>query len=137
MKVYEIKREDVSVPQSLQETDPGIVERYVKLANGIMWECQEYGGYSLGFRNTIAVDLTVACYMLGLDVMDVVKDMIDLGVIFESDDDEMVSERFDRVLGYKHAFDWDWMIDPDDYTSYDEYPGYDDERMEILFKLVD
>lgn len=133
MKVYEIKREDVKV----RPDERFKAEDYAQLANGIVFGCQEYGDYSEGSRNTIAVDLTVACYMLGLDVMDVVYNLMSEDVISESDDDEYVRDRFERVLEYRYAYDWDWMIDPDRFVDYTNFPSYDEDALNVRFKLVD
>lgn len=137
MRVYKVRKEDAKVSQGELEERPSLIEDYVKLANGIVFGCQEYGDYSQGSRNTIAVDLTVACYMLGLDVMDVVEHLLYEEVINEGDDDEYVRDRFERVLGYRYAFDWDWMIDPDQFVDYTSYGSYDEGALSVRVELVD
>ena len=118
---------------------------YINLLNGIAYACQSYDEYSEGYRNTVAVDLTVGCYMLGLDAHEVLERFVIAGLIDPSKDDEAPVDRVNRVLDYRHKFDWDWMIDPDQYLhmakpyKFDDALRYEDgfsEEVKLFFKLV-
>lgn len=91
--------------------DKGDAKAYVELLNGISWTCQN-GGYRQGSRNTIAVDLTVAAYELGLDPFDMLEWFGNHGLILDDMDDEYPKARVNNVMRYAADFSWSWMIDP-------------------------
>lgn len=96
--------------------DEESVQDYVDVLNGIVFDCR-HGGFSVGYRNQVAVDLTVAAYMLGLDAINVLEWLTENGVIHLCDDDEDTYHRVETVLDYKRRFDWGYMIDPDYYVA--------------------
>lgn len=108
---------------------------YLDVLNGISWFCEHSSGYSEGYRNEIAVDLTVSCFMLGLEATEVLEVMIEEGLIDPKFDDENPWVRVDRVLNYADRFDWDYLLDPDTYLtiSYDR----DDSEMVVLFMFTE
>ena len=110
MEVIEIARDEVLA-------DEDSVQDYVDLLNGIVWECANNFGFDRGSRNTIAVDLTVGAYMLGLDPVDVLGKLVGNNVIHLSDDDEDTYARVRTVMDYSRRFSWEWMIDPDMYVD--------------------
>ena len=94
--------------------DADEVGKYIDVLNGIAWFCVEEG-YRPGYRNEIAVNLTVAADMLGFDVMSLLDEFVKAGLIDPDGDDEDTRHRFERVLDYANSFEtiaWDWMIDP-------------------------
>jgi len=95
--------------------DEDEAQDYVNVLNGIVVDCFKNAGFSVGYRNTIAVDLTVSAYMLGLDPIDVLDKLVELKVINPEDDDETTCDRVRTVMDYKDRFDWDYMIDPEQY----------------------
>lgn len=90
---------------------------YLSILNGIVYDCHQQNGFTEGCRNQVAVDLTVAAHMLGLDPEDVLKKLVDAKVIDLSKDDEDTFERVRRVMQYNDRFSWDYMIDPDAYLT--------------------
>lgn len=90
---------------------------YADVLNGISWDCQERHGFSVGYRNKVIVDLTVAAYRLALDPETVLDKMVERDVINPAADDEDTYNRLRTVLCYDESFCWDWMIDPDDYLE--------------------
>lgn len=96
--------------------DEDDVQDYVDVLNGIVHECM-LGNFREGYRNQVAVDLTVAAYMLGLDANDVLNKLIEESVINPLVDDEDTCRRVETVLDYRRRFDWDYMIDPEHYTE--------------------
>ena len=90
---------------------------YLSILNGIVLDCYQQNGFTEGYRNQIAVDLTVAANMLGLDPEDVLQKLVDAKVIDLSKDDEDTFERVRRVMQYSDRFSWDYMIDPDAYLT--------------------
>jgi hypothetical protein len=92
------------------------VKYYVDVLNGIVYECM-HGGFSVGHRNEVAVDLAVASYMLGLDAVKVLDWLVKEGVINPCDDDEDTYRRVETMLDYKNRFDWEYMIDPTYYME--------------------
>lgn len=106
---------------------------YLSILNGIVYDCHQQNGFTEGYRNQIAVDLTVAAHMLGLDPEDVLQKLVDAKVIDLSKDDEDTFERVRRVMQYSDRFSWDYMIDPDAYlTANMENDGTD---VPIMFVL--
>lgn len=91
---------------------------YVAMMNGIAKECHDHDFYCEGNRNWIAVDLTVGARMLGLDPFEVLDAFVKENLIDPNLDDEDTRDRIERVDGYDHAFDWDWMIEPDYFVGY-------------------
>lgn len=146
-KVVEIDRKFTKIPKEDLENNVNIIDEYVDLLNGIAYACQRFDEYSEGNRNTIAVDLTVACYMLGLvDVLRILDMFVKASLIDPARDDEDPESRVYRVLEYRYKFDWDWMIDPEQYLNiaktYKDTDGllrYEDsfnEVVKLFFKLV-
>ena len=109
---------------------------YINMMNGIAYACHEYAEYQEGFRNTVAVDLTVGSYMLGLDPLNVLDVFIKYGLIDPAMDDEAPNDRVKRVLLYSESFDWDWMINPEMYVGYVK-KFQQPEGIPVTFKLVD
>lgn len=129
MEVIEIARDKILA-------DEDSVQDYVDLLNGIVWECANNFGFDRGKRNTIAVDLTVAAYMLGLDPIGVLDKLIDRKVIHPSDDDEDTHVRVQTVMDYSRRFSWEWMIDPDMYVYVARINAIADNGiMPVRFKL--
>jgi hypothetical protein len=114
---------------------------YINMMNGIAYACHEYAEYQEGSRNTIAVDLTVGSYMLGLDPLNVLDVFIKYGLIDPVMDDEAPIDRVKRVLLYSESFDWDWMINPDSYVAlYVKFKPLMEppaKEIPVTFKLVD
>lgn len=150
-KVIKVDQTKVRIPKDDLINNINIIDEYVSLLNGISYACHRYDEYSEGYRNTIAVDLTVASYMLGLDAQEVLKEFVIRGLIDPLKDDEAPIARVDRVLNYRYKFDWDWMIDPDQYLLYDKFVKYAyedhdsrelryadgfDDTIKLLFKIV-
>ena len=90
---------------------------YLSILNGIIYDCYQQNGFTEGYRNQVAVDLTVAAHMLGLDPEDALQKLVDAKVIDLSKDDEDTFERVRRVMQYSDRFSWDYMIDPDAYLT--------------------
>lgn len=90
---------------------------YVDILNGIVYDCYQQDGFTEGCRNQIAVDLTVAAHMLGLDPMLLLRKLVDAKVIDPTKDDEDTFERVSRVMLYSDRFGWDYMIDPEAYLA--------------------
>lgn len=106
---------------------------YLSILNGIVYDCYQQNGFTEGYRNQVAVDLTVAAHMLGLSPEDVLQKLVDAKVIDLSKDDEDTFERVRRVMQYSDRFSWDYMIDPDAYlTANMENDGTD---VPIMFVL--
>lgn len=114
--------------------DKESIDDYVELLNGLVWDCNQYDGYKVGYRNTMALDLTVASYMLGLDPERVMSEFIKAGLIAKVMDDEDPMDRVKRALDYKDRFDWDYLIDPDDYMGY--APSTSESEYPIYFKVL-
>jgi hypothetical protein len=125
--------ETILVSKSSTLVDGDSSKNYVDVLNGIVWDCS-HGGFRSGYRNQVAVDLTVAAHMLGFDPNDVIdwltKDCI---VIDPSDDDEDTFDRIERIKGYSDSFSWEWMINPEYYQAigFDTYTR----DMPIRFEL--
>lgn len=110
------------------------IKGYLDVLNGIAYDCWHNHGFEQGWRNTIAVDLTVAAYELGLDPKKVLDEMVKENVICLFDDDEDTYVRISTVMDYKGRFSWSWMIDPDIYQGIGEEHTFD-ERMPVRFEL--
>ena len=82
-----------------------------------MWSCTHDDGFREGYRNTMIVDLTVSCSMLGIDELYVLRALNRASAIDYRDDDEDTEHRMSRVLEYQRSFDYDYMIDPDYYRD--------------------
>lgn len=95
--------------------DDQSAEDYVTLLNGIIDECYNREGYTEGTRNEVAVDLTVAAYMLGLEPLEVLDQLIEAKVIDPADDDDDPRDRVRIVKDYADRFSWDWMLNPEYY----------------------
>lgn len=108
---------------------------YADVLNGIVWDCVKNHGFERGWRNTIAVDLTVCSEMLGLDALDVLEKLIVNGVIDPKDDDEATCNRIRTVLDYKDRFSWDWMLDPDVYRDMARDHAYLFDEIPIVFHV--
>ena len=81
------------------------INDYIDLLNGIVYACHKFDEYKPGYRNTVAVDLTVGSYMLGLDALDVMNDFIIEGLIDRKGDDENPYSRVRRVLDYRYKWE--------------------------------
>lgn len=107
-------------------------QRYIYVLNGLSYHCQE-GGWRLGWRNEIAVDLTVSAYELGLDAVEVLNKFIDNGLIDPATDDQSTFGRVSTVLDYSWEFDWSWMIDPADWEKLGK--DHDNDELKLRFRL--
>ena len=125
----------IEVSRNNTRCDKDSVDDYVRLMNGISYACHRYDEYSEGYRNQVAVDFTVGCWMLGLDAIKVLRDFEFYRLIDPANDDEQPIDRIGRVLDYTDSFSWDWMIDPDSYLTYGDVDEYDD-YIKVFFKLV-
>lgn len=94
-----------------------MVQDYVDLLNGIVFDCLDHFAYTEGTRNEVAVDLTVASYMLGLDPEDTMRTLIKENVINPDNDDEDPMQRVRTIMDYADRFDWDWMLNPQYYVD--------------------
>ena len=129
--VIEVKTKEMIVDVD-QATD------YISMLNGIAYACHKYNEYQEGFRNTIAVDLTVGSYMLGLNPFDVLDAFVKYGLIDPLMDDEAPIKRVQRVMYYDESFSWDWMIDPDSYVAlYTKFFTAREKEIPVTFKLID
>ena len=145
-KVVEIDRKFTRIPKEDLENNVNIIDEYVDLLNGIAYACQRYDEYSEGSRNTVAVDLTVACYMLGLDALQILDMFVKASLIDPARDDQDPEGRVYRVLDYRYKFDWDWMIDPEQYLNIAKvykdrddslkYFATDNRIVKLFFELV-
>ena len=108
---------------------------YINMMNGIVYSCHEYDEYQEGYRNTIAVNITVGSYMLGLDALSVLEEFINAGLIDPNKDDEYPSDRIKRALFYNESFSWSWMINPETYVKFSK--SANSAELPLLFKLVD
>jgi hypothetical protein len=124
----------VEVESSKARCDVDSIVDYMALLNGLAYHCQHLSGYTEGNRNTIAVDLTVGCYMLGLDPLGVLETFENNELISESMDDEFPSTRVKTVLDYTDRFSWEWMIDADSFADLGR-EVYEDDQL-VMFKLV-
>ncbi len=128
--VIEVKTKEMIV-------DVDQADDYINMLNGIAYACHKYDEYQEGSRNTVAVDLTVGSYMLGLNPLDVLDAFIKNGLIDPLMDDEAPINRVQRVMWYDESFDWNWMINPDSYVAlYAKFPPQEKE-IPVTFKLVD
>lgn len=111
---------NVPLDETLCYDDRDDALRYLHVLEGIMWSCVHDHGFREGYRNTVIVDLTVSCSMLGIDELYVLSLLNNAGAIDYRDDDEDTEERMSRVLEYWRKFDYDYMIDPDHYRELGE-----------------
>lgn len=135
-KVIEVKKQDVRIDPKDEEVDPGIAQLYVDVLNGLARACDWIGEFREGHRNTVALDLTVSSYMLGLDPIRVLDKFVELKLIDPEDDDEDTYGRVYKAKEYWSAFDKDYMIDADTYARYASYASEEDEDTKLFFKLV-
>lgn len=112
--------------------DESEAQRYVYVLNGLSYHCQE-GGWRLGWRNEIAVNLTVSAWELGLDAIEVLNKFIDNGLINPLNDDQSTFARVNTVLDYISEFSWDWMIDAADWEKLGK--DHDNDELKLRFKL--
>lgn len=146
IKVVDIDRKFIRIPKEDLENNVNIIDEYVDLLNGIAYACQRYDEYSEGSRNTVAVDLTVACYMLGLNALQILDMFVKASLIDPARDDQDPKGRVYRVLDYRYKFDWDWMIDPEQYLNMPrtykdtdgliKYADGLDEVVKLFFRIV-
>lgn len=108
---------------------------YADVLNGIVWDCVKNHGFKRGWRNTIAVDLTVCSEMLGLDAVEVLNKLVFNDVIDPRDDDEGIGDRVKTVLDYKNRFSWDWMLDPDVYMDMARDHAHQLDDLPIVFHV--
>lgn len=134
-----VKKSNVRIYPKDEEADPGIAQWYVDVLNGLAYACYQYDEFSEGYRNTVALNLTVSSYMLGLDPIVVLDKFVELRLIDPKDDDEDTYGRVYKAEEYRYKFDKDYMIDTDTYTRYARYTRYaseEDEDTKLFFKLV-
>ena len=112
--------------------DESVAQRYVYVLNGLSYHCQE-GGWRLGWRNEIAVNLTVSAWELGLDAIEVLNKFIDNGLINPLNDDQSTFARVNTVLDYIYEFSWGWMIDAADWEKLGK--DHDNDELKLRFKL--
>lgn len=112
--------------------DEDEAKRYVDVLNGLSYHCQE-GGWRLGWRNEVIVNLTVSAYQLGLDAVEVLNKFIDNGLIDPATDDESTFARVSTVLDYSWRFDWGWMIDAAEWEKLGQ--KHDDDELKLRFSL--
>lgn len=110
------------------------VDDYINMMNGIALHCEMREGYSRGWRNEKAVDLTVGSYMLGLEPIEVLDKFREAKLIKDENDDENPADRVWTVYNYKYAFSWLWMIDPEFYMRFAEL--YQEDLDEPKLKFV-
>lgn len=127
MKYIKIQKSDALV-------DEDSIQDYIDILNSIAWFLEQ-DGYKEGWRNEIAVNLTVASYMLGLDPHDVLKELMSSNLIKDGDDDEDTVKRIDIVLDYKDRFEWGWMIDADWWSNHGLL-GRIDDMYTLKFELA-
>ena len=118
----------VSIDEVLCDHDTA--PQYAAVLNGIAWDCLHNHGFEQGWRNSVAVDLTVAATMLGLEPTEVLDKMVNEGIIDLGDDDEDTYQRVRTVEDYADRFDWDYMLHPDVYLSLGEI--HDDEQFVVV-----
>lgn len=126
--VYKVSKADAAVPDA-------VVGDYVQVLNGLAAKCAE-GGYDVGWRNDIIVDLTVAAYLLGVEPECVLDDFVYTDLIDCSDDDEDPYDRLARVLDYKPRYSWNWMIDAEWWRRVGEKAIEDGTYLPVRFELV-
>lgn len=114
--------------------EENIVDDYVAVLNGIAVCCHKYDEYQEGYRNQIAVDLTVAADMLCLDPYVVLEEFEKAGLIRDYNDDEDPETRVSRVMNYSTRFCWDYMISPYNYVSASKYL---DDECPLCFVIED
>ncbi len=129
MKTIEIALDKTLLPIKEKE----ITQSYVDVLNGLSFHCQN-DGWKQGFRNEIAVNLTVSAYLLGLDAVDILNEFIKAGIIDPSTDDQWTEGRVETVLSYDRSFDWNWMIDAPFWQSLGKDYGKGDD-LKLYFKL--
>lgn len=129
MKTIEIALDKTLLPIK----EKGIAQSYVDVLNGLSFHCQN-GGWKQGYRNEIAVNLTVSAYLLGLDAIDTLIEFVKADIIDTSKDDQSTEDRIETVLLYDQNFDWNWMIDAPFWQSLGKDHGKDDD-LKLRFKL--
>lgn len=107
-------------------------KRYIDVLNGLSYHCQE-GGWRLGWRNEIAVNLTVSAWELGLDAIEVLNKFIDNGLIDPATDDQSTFARVNTVLDYIYEFSWDWMIDAAEWEKLGQM--HENDELKLRFSL--
>lgn len=130
---FVIHKEKTIVP----EDDIMKVEDYIDFMNGIVFALANLDEWRSGYRNQLAVDITVGCTLLGIDAIDMLDKLIDLKLIDPDADDEDTETRFRVVLDYKDRFRWGWMINPDDYVAFVHCHDYNPETLPVFFELAD
>ena len=109
MQEYEVVKSDV-------RCDESEIDQYVNVMNGIVAHLMNEG-YNQGYRNEIAVNFTVASWMLGFDPEELMQEFVDVDLVDPAMDDDDPSDRVRRIMGYENSFCWDWMIDPGDWVN--------------------
>lgn len=112
------------------------IEDWMLVLNGIVWECVNRYGFSEGFRNEVIVTMTVAAYLLGLNAIEVLDELVDEKVIDPDEDDEDTWDRVRTVLGYHRRFGWDWAINADGYRTIGlDHGGAHADEMPVRFVI--
>lgn len=75
------------------------------------------GGYVEGFRNDIAVDISICCYVLDVDPTDLTGEMKRLFELFLSDDEWDLDERLNVIDDYLK--DWALLHNVDGHSIFD------------------
>lgn len=112
--------------------DESEAQRYIYVLNGLSYHCQE-GGWRLGWRNEIVVNLTVSAWELGLDAIEVLNKFIDNGLIDPATDDQSTVGRVNTVLDYIYEFSWDWMIDAAEWEKLGKM--HENDELKLRFRL--
>lgn len=135
-EVVKVKKSDVRINPEGEEVDLDTAQWYANVLNGLAYACYQYNEFSVGYRNTVALDLTVSSHMLGLDPIRVLDKFVELKLIDPKDDDEDTYDRVYKAKEYWHRFDKEYMIDANTYARYARYASEEDEDTKLFFKLV-
>lgn len=92
------------------------IEQARKVLDNILYAIVNDGAYKEGNRNNIAVDMTIACEVLGVDASDVMNELVENGTVLYYEDDGNAVARVEKVMQYipewrpatiMFALDWD------------------------------
>jgi len=91
------------------------IEQARKVLDNILYAIVNDDAYRVGNRNNIAVDMTIACEVLGVDAADVMNELVESGTVPCYEDDGTAVERVEKVMRYipdwrpmttMYALDW-------------------------------